>query len=719
MYEKIDSDGFLNSEYCDNVDLFLDFAFANDVVVDTRVNIHGETIREIKCPCYKCQNISYRDRSTVQKHLYKEGFMLCYETWSEHGENSIKEVGQCSTTMEVDDNDDGYRRMVLDNMYESSYTLNTLEGEEPNPEAKRFYDMLQAADEPLWEGEKATRFSKLQAATSFLTWKSLFYVSNAAYNYNISMVNALLPEENKLPKNFYETKKSLEKLSLPYERIDVCKNHCTLFYKQDKALTQWATYNENENDYYGLLDEILELEYHSTIGRCVVVLFKCVWFDPVKGVRVDPKTHIVDVKPTTIGCIDDPFILASQAQQVYYVSYPSNAKELKGWLAVVKTTPRGVYELSHEVSEMDDDDIADREHFFQENERIECTITEDLLPISFLHDDGMLEEVEDFDEEDFEYHGTHYGSSGIDSNDIVLPSFIEGNDDDDDESTFHGAHTRRGHASQVQVPEPINREWIWIEDGEFSNQEKATRIIGVILKAMWNGPWDSWRDVPNEDRTRLFERFQACKFPDFLRRVRNEAKETARKQGLLVGDDMLVLIDYKPPWIRTEIWKKMIDIWNAPEWKAKSQRNTDIKSKSIGGKHTLGSQSYMTAKRKAAKILGRELQPHEMWKQSHCRKGSRPMDKDLSSSSSHVSDVDSEENIEEDNLVWVDERAKETWAKYDGYLVEKYGDERSNHPKFDEVLWSRAAGGKNKRKVYGLSCVNDSNAHGRQNHEVC
>ncbi|KAD6454074.1 hypothetical protein E3N88_08780 [Mikania micrantha] len=82
-----------------------------------------------------------------------------------------------------------------------------------------------------------------------------------------------------------------------------------------------------------------------------------------------------------------------------------------------------------------------------------------------------------------------------------------------------------------------------------------------------------------------------------------------------------------------------------------------------------------------------------MWKQSHCRKGSRPLDKDLSSSSSHVSDVDSEENIKEENLVWVDERAKETWVKYDGYLVEKYGNERSNHPKFDEVSWSRAVGG--------------------------
>ncbi|KAD7477732.1 hypothetical protein E3N88_00868 [Mikania micrantha] len=230
-------------------------------------------------------------------------------------------------------------------------------------------------------------------------------------------------------------------------------------------------------------------------------------------------------------------------------------------------------------------------------------------------------------------------------------------DDDDDESTFHGAHTRRGHASQVQVLEPINREWIWIEDGD--NQEKSTRIIGVILKAMWNGPWDSWRDVPNEDRTRLFERFH----------------------GYLQWEEK----------------------WNVPicrHWE-----------KCIAGKFP----DFL----RRAKILGRERQPHEMWKQSHCRKGSRPLDKDLSSSSSHVSDVDSEENIEEDNLVWVDERAKETWVKYDEYLVDKYGDERSNHPKFNEVLWSRAAGGKNKRKVYGLSCVNDSNAHGRQNHEVC
>ncbi|KAL8188542.1 hypothetical protein R6Q57_029830 [Mikania cordata] len=127
----------------------------------------------------------------------------------------------------------------------------------------------------------------------------------------------------------------------------------------------------------------------------------------------------------------------------------------------------------------------------------------------------------------------------------------------------------------------------------------------------------------------------------------------------------------------------MIDIWNTPEWKAKSKRNVDIKSKSTET-YTWLSNLY-DCQKKAAKILERDPKPHEMWKQSHCRKGSRPLDKDLSSSSSLVSDVDLDENIEEENPVWVDDRAKETWVKYDGYLVEKYWDERSNHPKFDEL----------------------------------
>ncbi|KAL8228574.1 hypothetical protein R6Q59_000040 [Mikania micrantha] len=47
---------------------------------------------------------------------------------------------------------------------------------------------------------------------------------------------------------------------------------------------------------------------------------------------------------------------------------------------------------------------------------------------------------------------------------------------------------------------------------------------------------------------------------------------------------------------------------------------------------------------------------------------------------------------------------------YKGYLVEKYREDDSQHPRFDEPLWSRASqatGGKNKGKLYGLCNISD------------
>ncbi|KAD6452967.1 hypothetical protein E3N88_07672 [Mikania micrantha] len=93
------------------------FAFSDEAIVDTRITMHGQTIREIKCPCFKCQNLSFRDREIVQKHLYMNGFMLRDTTWHEHEENVIHEVGQTYTIMEVDNeddhDDDGYEHMEL------------------------------------------------------------------------------------------------------------------------------------------------------------------------------------------------------------------------------------------------------------------------------------------------------------------------------------------------------------------------------------------------------------------------------------------------------------------------------------------------------------------------------------------------------------------------------------------------------------------------------
>ncbi|KAJ0496627.1 putative transposase, Ptta/En/Spm, plant [Helianthus annuus] len=165
---------------------------------------------------------------------------------------------------------------------------------------------------------------------------------------------------------------------------------------------------------------------------------------------------------------------------------------------------------------------------------------------------------------------------------------------------------------------------------------------------MWSGPWQGWGDVPKEDRDRLFERFQcyfqwekkwnakihscwekciAGKFVDMLSRARNGAIAMATKRGLKVGDDTSVLHDFKPALMRIEPWKELCEIWNTPEWKEKRRRNKENRNKSTGGKHTLGSQTFVTAKLEAAKKLGREPEFFEMWRQSRCKKGRRPLDK--------------------------------------------------------------------------------------------
>ncbi|KAM0014765.1 hypothetical protein Hdeb2414_s0033g00718091 [Helianthus debilis subsp. tardiflorus] len=60
-------------------------------------------------------------------------------------------------------------------------------------------------------------------------------------------------------------------------------------------------------------------------------------------------------------------------------------------------------------------------------------------------------------------------------------------------------------------------------------------------------------------------------------------------------------------------------------------------------------------------------------------------------------------------------------VKYEGYLLEKYGEESSQYRELDKELWYRASGGKKRGKVYGLSNLkNDFNVqhHGKQDQEI-
>jgi len=99
-----------------------------------------------------------------------------------------------------------------------------------------------------------------------------------------------------------------------------------------------SSYNENEIDYYGIIEEILELTYLGFNNK--VILFNCHWFDP-HSIRVDKLYGLVEVRHKSKLNAYEPFILGEQAQQVYFTKYPtSKNKERSDWWAVCKVKAR-------------------------------------------------------------------------------------------------------------------------------------------------------------------------------------------------------------------------------------------------------------------------------------------------------------------------------------------------------------------------------------------
>lgn len=133
-----------------------------------------------------------------------------------------------------------------------------------------------------------------------------------------------------------------------------------------------------EVTYYGIIKEIIELNYSD---RGSVVLFKCDWVDTVRGrgikkdkfgVTLVNFSHLLNRGD---NIFDEPFILARQATQVYYVQDPID----KEWHAVVFSNPRDVFDLDSR----DEDDDIDLDFC---NELIEHLI--DDLPTDFGDDDN-------------------------------------------------------------------------------------------------------------------------------------------------------------------------------------------------------------------------------------------------------------------------------------------------------------------------------------------
>ncbi|GJT69609.1 transposon-like protein [Tanacetum coccineum] len=139
-----------------------------------------------------------------------------------------------------------------------------------------------------------------------------------------------------------------------------------------------------EGDYYGQLTDVIKLEYTSCSK---VVLFRCDWFDPVKnqGWKIHNEFGLVDINHKKKLMKYDPFIMAHQALQVYFIRYPSIRKNKVDWLAVCRIPARStIVAPTQPIEYAYKEDGTSLPFIVTENDEIEQ-----------LHDvEGDVEEVE-------------------------------------------------------------------------------------------------------------------------------------------------------------------------------------------------------------------------------------------------------------------------------------------------------------------------------------
>ncbi|KAK3219664.1 hypothetical protein Dsin_013634 [Dipteronia sinensis] len=89
--------------------------------------------------------------------------------------------------------------------------------------------------------------------------------------------------------------------------------------------------------YYEVLREILLLDFYAFS----VLLFKCDWVGSGSDVKIEDGFTLVNLHPLVNKFDRDPFILASQATQVFY----SRENDTPNWYVVLKAPPRGFHDL--------------------------------------------------------------------------------------------------------------------------------------------------------------------------------------------------------------------------------------------------------------------------------------------------------------------------------------------------------------------------------------
>ncbi|XP_024004018.1 uncharacterized protein LOC112081492 [Eutrema salsugineum] len=124
-------------------------------------------------------------------------------------------------------------------------------------------------------------------------------------------------------------KRKTQNSGVTYEAFSMCRSSA----RDTRQVADMLTY-------YGVIKEILLMDYHMF----KVPLFRCNWANSGNGVKEEDGFTLVNLHMNQAAYLKDPFILPSQAKQVFY----SREDDSSNWYVVMRAPPRGYHELETE-----------------------------------------------------------------------------------------------------------------------------------------------------------------------------------------------------------------------------------------------------------------------------------------------------------------------------------------------------------------------------------
>ncbi|OMO51248.1 hypothetical protein CCACVL1_29911 [Corchorus capsularis] len=297
----------------------------------------------IRCPCRICCNAFLFSQDEVEDHLILKGISESYTNWIYHGEQSEFSIPN------VKDQDYGHTSHHDDGSIDHEH--------EPND---GLHDML----EDRFPGRDEVQIENSLSA-SFDIRKSEGEVTNLR-NQGVDISDqlyALACRPDQRVKRF--TGCIVNGIRFHTRDRD------SFLKSQNSGVLVEGNHETEDIDFFGILTNIYQLDY---IKDCHAVVFKCNGFDidPRKK-RTHRDGHLLSINVNKCWYGNDPFVLAFQARQVFYLP---DTKLGKDWRVVQKFNHRHVFDVP-EVEEMLEESELDNE-IYQE---IEISETERFVQV--------------------------------------------------------------------------------------------------------------------------------------------------------------------------------------------------------------------------------------------------------------------------------------------------------------------------------------------------